>query len=1109
MAFIAKGLVVIWLRRLLWDTHDLEGLVELFYVRWDQIHRPTDFSSSHTPKLHHLAGQPLPVPSSAWNQTHLNQFDPVSASIIPSHHTSRGDIYVAVLFASASQRLSRLEIYSTKTAELVTYMDIPGIGVQIKLNRQLVVVATKSPLALHIFTLHSHREGITPTGQSRLSLKELPYSPILDLTPKPKTGEPIFCLGLNRLLAYASNKAPHEREPPIATGQGFSFATTHQEARSPSKTDSFGSMGSSVGTGDLSTSSINRHNANGTSWKHSVSHNLDTIDETARKVGGGLLSGAKLLTSWGQHVLMNGNTNGRSPDKTKIHANRRDSQSNFSKSAPLPYMMNPHDLDHSHNFGREMAFSPNSTDDSIHSSSSRLGAHPESERLTPHELQTSGSTLHAENPVNCGNVKVVDLLPSSDSKPQNRHYQPISHFKISTDPLLFLSFNPSSTMLLTSSIDAHSFHIFELRPYSRVGKSCISGRRSTGSHREATVWHRYKLVRGYTSADVRDVVWAWDSKIVTVVTDRGTHHLFAIHPAGGHNHPTNDNPQYSSVGTPDLPSILTLATSNPLVFQPLSITISSFTTIKPKHILRNQNQSSSTNGMIIPMISKDQIESNETHESETDHHHLHHHSQTSFIFLQPNDEQMNEERSSRREEFEKVLNPLHKRLPSGLLFDHLTQSVVLYNLDVKKKLMSLSSSHRTVSSPTKAAMISEHHSKPRKKSAPSGLSQLMQQQADLNEPHHHHQSHSVNCTATVIWSLLPNQPQMEQTRLYETEDSNGLVGGIHQVKKLKGERWTSFVELDTFSHSINILPKSIYTYHQFDFYHFKETYEQIEDLMKDLSLSSSSLSSSSQRRLKKLIVRQEVIIEPGGNPNEVPGEFINLGFQERNQMNAIRYEEPIKSAVETILDTSAYHPTLTRNFLMNPSPGFPNGQPGKRGGHHQFKVLSRLSLQNATKRISSNSTNGSSKAKEEKISISFDDGVIKVDSSEEDEDEDEDEVSPISDLDVEEEEEKIGWDAWAIDEEEFGKQPIPVQVQVQVEVEKNAGGGGGGASSSTEAFSITDTNTTRTTDSSTSDGTGSGSGSGSGSGLGGGKVKGAQKSKGSNGARNGRGPRRS
>ncbi|KAH9820700.1 hypothetical protein DFH28DRAFT_840179, partial [Melampsora americana] len=787
------------------------------------------------------------------------------------------------------------------------------------------------------------------------------------------------------------------------------------------------SMGSSVGTGDLSNGSISRHNANASSWKHSVTHNLDTIDETARKVGGGLLSGAKLLTSWGHHVLMNGNTNSRPTDKSKNHVNQRDSHSNFSKSAPLPYMMNPHDLDRSHNFDRGMAFSPNSTDESIDSSSSRLGTHPDSGRLTTHELQNSGSTLHAENPVTCGNVKVVDLLSSSNSKSPNRHCQPISHFKISTDPLLFLSFNFSSTMLLTSSIDAHSFHIFELRPYSRVGKSCISGRRltSNGSHREATVWHRYKLVRGYTSADVREVVWAWDSKIVTVVTDRGTHHLFAIHPAGGQHHPTNDNPQYSSVGTPDVPSIFTLATSNPLVFQPLSITISSFTTIKPKHILRNQNQSTSTNGTIIPMIPKEPGEPSETHESETNHHH--HHSQTSFIFLQPTDDQMNEERMNRRAEFEKVLNPLHKRLPSGLLFDHTTQSVLLYNLDVKKKLISLSST-RTVSSPTKVTTIHDHHhhqSKPRKKSAPSGLSQLMQQQADLNQEAHH----SVICTATVVWSLYPTPPQLEESRLYKTDEDNSLTV-VHQFKKLKGERWTSFVELDTFSHSINILPKSIYTYHQFDFYHFQEpSYSSIEELMKD----------SLRTKLKKLIVRQEVIIEPGGMMDESSGEFLNLGVKEKNQMNLMRYEEPIKSAVETILDKSTYHPLYQFNkrteLMYSSPPGFPNGQPGKRGGNHQFKVhLGRLTLKNHKRILSNHEPHPShpEERQDEKISISFDDEVIKVESSEDDDEE----RSPISDLD----EGKIGWDAWALDEEEFGKD--------QMEVEKSGGGG-----SSTEAVS--------------------------------------------------------
>jgi hypothetical protein len=130
-----------------------------------------------------------------------------------------------------------------------------------------------------------------------------------------------------------------------------------------------------------------------------------------------------------------------------------------------------------------------------------------------------------------GNVKVIDLFsndPSSTSH-GHRHHQPILHFKSSSDPLTFLSFNPSSSLLLTSSIEGHSFHVFELRPHSRVGKSYLNSCRPNHpslSSREATVWHRYKLTRGFTSAEVTDVVWRWDSKIVSVLTEHGTHRMF-------------------------------------------------------------------------------------------------------------------------------------------------------------------------------------------------------------------------------------------------------------------------------------------------------------------------------------------------------------------------------------------------------------------------------------------------------------------------------------------------------------------------------------------------------------------------------------------------------
>ncbi|KAG0147039.1 hypothetical protein CROQUDRAFT_91839 [Cronartium quercuum f. sp. fusiforme G11] len=900
----------------IWDAHDLEGFVQLSHLQWQIIH------STPQPTLaYNLPAQRLPMPSSASDSPQpipTTQFEPISASILPLE-TPTSDIHVAVLFVSSSKRLSRLELLSTQTSRLVFSIDIPGIAVQLKSNRKLVVVATQYPLSLRLFTVHN-----LVTGESQLSLTELPFSPILDLSPKPKTGEPVFCLGTNRLLAYASNKAPHERDPPIATGHGFSFSSPHQDTRSPSKTESIGSMGSSAGTGELSTSCMSHHHHHHLStgsWKHSMSQNLDTIDETARKVGGGILSGAKLLTSWGHQVLTNGATNGRPIGNGKPHSVRWDSQSNaFSKSAPLPHMVNSatEPGGHSDGFGRLGAFSPE-LEDSIHHPPEQLSAAKPTQMdggtpHQPHDLHTSGPKLHVESSLACGNVKVIDLNPSSALKGAQIHYQPVSHFKPSSEPLQFLSFNPSSTMLLASSVDAHAFHVFELRPAARVGKSCLGARKSEA---EPTVWHRYKLVRGFTSAGVREVVWSWDSKIVAVATERGTHHLFAIHPAGG---------QLSSrPGTGHPLPILALATSNPTVFQPLSVTLSALTTIKPKQSARPPT--------LGPAPEYEPEEAAYT-----------------FTFLRPRPYPPTERRQLA---FEAVLTPAHRRLPAGLLFDQANHSVLLYNLDLKHGPPSIPS--RAVSLPSPHSL----HDPPAKtKAIPSGLSQLMQQQQQ--EP-------AIACTATLTWPLRLAQLHTLEPCSLESE------------RQTTGERrhWTSFAEIDTFSRSIHILPRSIYTSHQFHFFHL------------GLPLSLDHPSSSS---LTKVRVRAEVVIEPGALA-EGDDDFLNGGPR------LARYAEPIRSAVETVLDARP---------VTASAEGFPNGHPGRTTVPRPAlsEVVRRLGRRRGLSKRDHHEVDGG--AGTVPSSVSFDEA--------------ESVSSAFSSRGGDEEDDGGGWeDAWAIEGEEEEK----------------------------------------------------------------------------------------
>ncbi|WAR52850.1 hypothetical protein PtB15_2B278 [Puccinia triticina] len=441
-----------------WETADLEALEQAIDIPWLQLNTPS--------------------------------LEPIAAALLPGHTPTR----IAVLCNSLVQRTSSLLILaapSAAPAHILHAHDLPATASELKTSQKLIAVATSAPPALHLF-----QHDLIP----------LPCSPILDLAPRPGSGTPVFALGQSRLLVYASSTPHHwpagEPQPSIAAGPGLAFAA-------PPPADRPGREKEPVCRCPA------RHASHSAiippaSWKHSVAPNLDAIDETARRLGGGLLSGAKYLSSWGQNLWSPSDASPLDPA--------------FSQSAPLPRI--------------------------IPAARPTPSARPE-------------ESAH-------GNVKVLDLFSPSSA-------QPLFHFKSSPHPLTFVSLNPASTMLLTASTDGHAFHVFELRPPSRIGLS------HPHAPREAAVWHRYKLARGFTAAEVADVVWRWDSKIVAVLTEHGTHHLFAIHPAGGTPTTADSGRSSRAAGPADpLSAIFSPRVHNPRAPPPLSITVSAFEKIKHK-----------------------------------------------------------------------------------------------------------------------------------------------------------------------------------------------------------------------------------------------------------------------------------------------------------------------------------------------------------------------------------------------------------------------------------------------------------------------------------------------------------------------------------------------
>ncbi|KXN74422.1 hypothetical protein CONCODRAFT_155097 [Conidiobolus coronatus NRRL 28638] len=94
----------------------------------------------------------------------------------------------------------------------------------------------------------------------------------------------------------------------------------------------------------------------------------------------------------------------------------------------------------------------------------------------------------------------------------------IAHFQCHYLPLAYLAFDESGSLLVTSSVEGHSFYIFEIlgtfsqrQPYKLL----------------------YKLNRGITDAQVVNMKFNYDTRWLATTTKHGTTHLFSLNPYGG------------------------------------------------------------------------------------------------------------------------------------------------------------------------------------------------------------------------------------------------------------------------------------------------------------------------------------------------------------------------------------------------------------------------------------------------------------------------------------------------------------------------------------------------------------------------------------------------
>ncbi|KAL2331571.1 hypothetical protein Fmac_019152 [Flemingia macrophylla] len=122
---------------------------------------------------------------------------------------------------------------------------------------------------------------------------------------------------------------------------------------------------------------------------------------------------------------------------------------------------------------------------------------------------------HSTDADNIGMVIVKDIVSKNV----------IAQFRAHKSPISALCFDPSGTILVTASIQGHNINVFKVMPaYGNLSAS------DTGSSHI----HMYRLQRGFTNAVIQDISFSVDSKWIMISSSRGTSHLFAINPQGGH-----------------------------------------------------------------------------------------------------------------------------------------------------------------------------------------------------------------------------------------------------------------------------------------------------------------------------------------------------------------------------------------------------------------------------------------------------------------------------------------------------------------------------------------------------------------------------------------------
>ncbi|UTT91502.1 hypothetical protein NDA17_002618 [Ustilago hordei] len=252
------------------------------------------------------------------------------------------------------------------------------------------------------------------------------------------------------------------------------------------------------------------------------------VGDAARRIRGGVMSGVRTLGEWGSsywpHAGSPPTTTAFSPPKPSL----------LSQSAPH--------YAHPSRSASSASSSPMllASDGGRNPKRLSTGATAALPVITDATAKSAASNTNA---VQAGCLRILDL--ASDARI-------VCTFAPSTSSLAFVAFSPCGRMMLTADILAHAFHVFELHLAGAFG--------GAGTPSSSTVLHRYKLMRGITTADVVQAQWSSDAQWITVGTRSGTVHVYAVNPYGG---------------SPSIANHVQRKIKNPQLLQPLGVSLAS------------------------------------------------------------------------------------------------------------------------------------------------------------------------------------------------------------------------------------------------------------------------------------------------------------------------------------------------------------------------------------------------------------------------------------------------------------------------------------------------------------------------------------------------------